>query len=417
MKTRSRLSLLALAVTATTLIPATVAQAALPGAVSVRVEGSTVTRVAATRVDTTSTPITVTDRPGTGTDTAECSGTSALAALNTATAGSWSGDVQSFGPTVEVIDGESHTFDSGRYWTFWVNEKPAELGACQQELSAGDSVLFFVTCFPASDGCPDGALVSSVPATARPGQTVSLLVKQAGATYDDKGNSSVTNNVAAGAAVQIGAATTASAADGTASVTLGDARGPQAVTIEKAGFARFTASVCVTDGADGQCGSVRPIPGITTGGDEPGCVHAGNDGRCGTPDRVAPLVKLAGFVSGKHYRQSKAPRELRGVVANFPNGERVADASGLKDVRVRITRYFGGRCWSYNGTKERFTTMRSCDKDNGQFFSVGNKAEWTYLLPQALAPGKYRIEAHAIDGKGNVDRSRRKISHLVFSVR
>src|SRR5690606_14715278 len=131
------------------------------------------TRVPAVRVDTTATPVTVTDGP----NSAQCSGTSALAALITATGGNWGGYVDpSFGPGVNTVMGESHPITSGeRSWSLWVNDKPAELGACSQELDPGDRLLFYVSCFNATTGCVSkGALISSVPAIAAPGSQLAL---------------------------------------------------------------------------------------------------------------------------------------------------------------------------------------------------------------------------------------------------
>lgn len=415
MQIRSRRSFALAALVLLSSAPA--ATAAVPGAVSVRVEGQTQTRVPATRIETSATPITVRDAQG---DEGTCSGTSALAALNTAVAGNWSGDVHpSFGPGVDTVAGESHPVAAGeRYWNFWINEEPADLGACGQELNPGDRVLFFVTCVSATSGCANGALISSVPATARPGQQVALLVEQATAGYDADWNPTFARGRAENAVVTIDGASTATNAAGNTTVTLGDARGPRRIVIEKAGFARFSTSICVSDGTDGECGNVKSIPGTTTGGDDSGCVHVRNDGRCGTTDQTPPSVKLEGLVHGKRYARSQAPRELAGVAANFPAGQRVADASGLRDIRVRITRYSGKRCWSLNATKERFTKMRSCKRGKGQFFSVGKTVDWSYQLPIRLGKGKYRVEAHAIDGKGNTDRKPRTgSSHFVFSVR
>jgi hypothetical protein len=125
---------------------------------------------------------------------------------------------------------------------------------------------------------------------------------------------------------------------------------------------------CVTDGADGACGTLQPSP----------------------PDRTAPVATIAGLRDGKVFRRRRAPRELRGTVS--------ADPSGLWAVKIRLTRRLRGTCWYFSGTRERFL-KRTCGKRYA--FKVGDRADWTYLLPSRLPRGRYVLDTYAIDNAFN----------------
>src|SRR5690348_4955501 len=68
---------------------------------------------------------------------AACSGTSVGGALETLTAGAWGGANGSVGLSLDTILGETHLFTSGAYWNLLVNDVPASMGICTQELSPG----------------------------------------------------------------------------------------------------------------------------------------------------------------------------------------------------------------------------------------------------------------------------------------
>jgi hypothetical protein len=155
----------------------------------------------------------------------------------------------------------------------------------------------------------------------------------------------------------------------------------------------------VTDGADGACGTAvvkAPAP----------CVTSGDDGLCGTRDARAPLARLAGIQEKATFTRRGAPRRLRGTVA--------ADPSGLHSVKLRLTRRHGGRCTAYSSSKERFRPV-TCGK--GWFFRVGDGADWSYLLPERLAAGRYVLDVVAIDKAFNRDVLERGRSRVVFTVR
>jgi hypothetical protein len=147
------------------------AQAA-PAGVTVRVEGAGATLVRTVPVTTFAGTFSKTGDPA-----QSCSGTSAGGALERAAGGDWGGAYDSFGQRVERIRGESHTFDTGRYWALYVNDRPSDVGACDRELQGGDEVLFYAACAGAAAGCFAGEpLDLRAPATARPGEPFAVQV-------------------------------------------------------------------------------------------------------------------------------------------------------------------------------------------------------------------------------------------------
>ena len=137
----------------------------------------------------------------------------------------------------------------------------------------------------------------------------------------------------------------------------------------------------MTDGADGACGDVGPRP---------------------PPDTTAPAAKILGIRNGQRFTRRRAPRELRGTVS--------ADPSGLWAVKIRLTRRHRGTCWYFSGSKEQFL-KRTCGKQYA--FKVGDRAEWSYLLPARLPRGRYVLDTYAIDNAFN----RGQESRVVFRVR
>jgi hypothetical protein len=376
------------------LLTAGPAAAAGPAGVDVRVEGAAGTLVPRTHVTTTTTPV---GKPGDGT----CSGTSALGALDRATAGDWGGTFSTtYGPQYEVktIKGETHTAPSGAssgdYWSFWLNYHFAEQGMCDTELQEGDSVLAFPDCFGAGCTNPTPLRLSGVPAGARPGETATVKVEEF--TVSASWPPVTTAAPSQSATVTAGASTYTTGADGTAAVTFSGS-GPQTVRATKPNHVRTAAEpVCVSTGADGACGTTAARP----------CATSGHDGRCGTRDLEAPRVTIAGISDGARFTRRTAPRTLHGSVT--------ADPGGLRAVKLRLTRRAGGRCFKYSGARERFQARRCGTRS---WFKVGDRQDWSYLLPARLGPGRYVLDAAAIDGAGNRDALARGRNSVAFVVR
>ena len=91
-----------------------------------------------------------------------------------------------------------------------------------------------------------------------------------------------------------------------------------------------------------------------------------------------------------------------------------SDPSGLLAVKLRLTRRVGKKCSYFSGSRETFRPMR-CGR--GSFFKIGDRADWSYLLPKRLGKGRYVFDAVAIDKAGNRDALARGRNRVVFLVR
>jgi hypothetical protein len=354
------------------------AWAAGPANVHVRVEGAGSTVLPRTAVTTTATGIVNKD----GQAGHDCTPTSAAGALERATAGDWTGawfDGLGYGP-VRIL---TETRDpSTSYWAVYLNYRYSDSGICGIELQNGDDLLLLVDCFSTPQCARRPLRLSRVPATAAPGSTAAVLVE----TFDVTNTfPSVTTVVpAAGATVTVGGREFTAGSDGIANVSF-DGSGP--VSVRATQLARVpsaTEQTCVTTGSDGACGSVQPS----------------------APDTTAPVGRILGIRDGQRFTRGRAPRELRGSVT--------ADPSGLWAVKIRLTRRFKGTCWYFSGSKERFL-KRTCGKKYA--FKIGDRAEWSYLLPARLKRGRYVLDVYGVDNAFNKGAIVRGSSRVVFTVR
>jgi hypothetical protein len=364
--------------------------------VTVRVEGATQTLVPRTTVTT---PASTPTKDGNPAHT--CAGATVAGALEVGTAGNWAGTWSDgfMDYLVSAIGGENPSAaDSNNFWSLWVNNKEAQQGVCQTTVQQGDEVLFFVArCEFNGTACANDPVVPlglTVPTQAAPGAPFAVRVVE----YASDG----TPSPASGATVSAGAASATTAADGTATLTV-PARGPVQLRATKAGRARSaTESVCVTDGSDGACGTSTPaLPAA--------CATTGDDGNCGTKDRRAPRGKILSIREGQRFKKGQGPRGLSGSVT--------ADPSGIGDIRLRLTRNDRTHCSTYDARRERFAAMKRCGAKRGTWFSVGDREQWSYLLPSRLGRGRYVLDLQARDRAGNVDTQlQRTRTRVVFTV-
>ena len=242
------------------IVPAA-ASAAPAGDVSIRVEGSTSTLAGPAVVRTVDGAFT---KVATAGPPATCSSTSIGGALETLTAGGWNGTNGSVGMSLETILGETHLFASDAYWNLYVNDAPASMGICTQELSPGDRVLVAPSCTGAdTPTCFSGdPLELAGPATAPPGARVTLHADEYTVTFGSAPDfiNTTTPVPSAGATITGAGQTVTTDAAGNATVTLAASAGPQGFTVTKGDRVRGTAVVCATTGADGAC-APRPGPG------------------------------------------------------------------------------------------------------------------------------------------------------------
>jgi hypothetical protein len=335
---------------------------AVPGAlaadVNVRVEGTPDTLVPRTLVKTQAGTFSKDGNP-----THSCSSSSAGGALELASGGEWAARWGAYGYEIQTIKGESHISNagdpSGTYWAFWVNYQPASEGACTLKAQTGDDVLLYPSCF----GCasePTPLRITSVPQSAQPGQAFDVRVVEYAVSTP---GSAATAAPAAGATVTAGGRSFTTGADGVAHVVV-EGRSLAGVRASKNGYVRSaTENVCV------DCGPTYTPP---------------------ARDTSAPAAAVSSLRSGAVYSRRRAPRLLRGRVASDP--------SGLHSVKLKLTRRVGKRCTYFSGRRERFTKMRC---GHGSFFVIGDRADWSYLLPKRLGRGSYVLEVKAVDGALN----------------
>jgi hypothetical protein len=363
-----------------------------PATVTVRVEGLTSTLLPATTVTTNTTPVVKDGNPADS-----CSGTSAGGALQLATAGNWGGtwSAEFHDYSVETIEGQSYPFTQPYYWAFWLDNKPSTVGVCQAQLSPGDTVLFFPECFSETAGvCPlaPNPLAVEAPSTAEEGEAVPLHVK----SYPNSGGEPT---AAAGATVQEPQEHISTSTDSAGSVSLTFATtGTHTVLVSAPGSVRTEATICVHRGNDGNCGTTAPTAGAPSGAPAPVAARP-------YTGPYAIVAEITDPLDGHTYSRRAAPRLLTGSVLAH---------TGVTAVGLELRRSYRGRCWAYDGATTRFQRAR-CGR--GTFFSIGSTSSFSYLLPSALAPGRYVLDVQAADSAGNRTTLARGSSRVVFDVR
>lgn len=355
------------------------AGAAAGPTVSVRVEGQAATLLPRTTVTTSTDPV-----QGGG----NCSGTSAAGALDRAVGGNW--DKQAF---TQTILGETHAYAANDYWNFWINGTYSQVGICSYEVQPGDRILMLVqvddssyrpTVFPLT--------LDGVPARASRGVPFEVTVNELRTD-----GTATTPAPAAGATISGEGFAVTTGADGRATLAL-----------ERTGTVTLTAT---------KAGRVASDP-------ETVCVSEGEDGTCGTRDSRPAEAWIGGIAEGQVFEPGRGPRELSGTVGSRPGAtgraaSRAAagDPSGLLMVKLRLTRNDGGRCSYFSGRREVFRPAR-CGAANGFWFRIGDRADWSYLLPGRLTRGRYVLDVNAIDRAYNRDDARRRGGNrIVFYVR
>jgi hypothetical protein len=358
--------------------------------VTLRVEGQTQTLLGLTPVTLTGAP-----EPHTG-----CPADSIAAVLEVGTNGNW--DRQAL---TQTIMGETHKFDNNDFWGFSIlrdgRYQSADEGVCDERVREGDEIL---AAYNVSD--PDfnptiwPLLIQGIPARVTPGTPFTVTVleffcRNQYCASDPDGTHDGQPRPRSGVTVSAGGVSAVTGADGRATLTLAE-RGPVALRAVRSGNtpSRVEAS-CVSDGSDGFCGSTVAA-----------CATTGDDGRCGTRDRRAPEARIVGIAEQQTFTRAGAPRTLRAEVP--------ADPSGLFAVKLRLSRRYRGACSYYSGKRESFRSTR-CGRAFP--FKVGEDSTVSYLLPAALAPGRYVLDVIVVDKAFNRDPAARGRNRVVFHVR
>jgi hypothetical protein len=388
---RTRLVLLgALSACSFAVISPAVAPALAGPTVTVRIEGESSTLLPATTV-TLGSP-----EPVSG-----CPANSVAAAINLATGGNWDHGEASGGggDFTQTILGETHEFThESDTWAEWVNYKWGG-GICTDLLSEGDEVLMIADHEPppyAPTVLP--LVVSEAPAVVQAGVPFAVKVSAihtAPGTFAEPGQG--TPEPAAGVTVSGPGASATTDANGVATLSVASV-GQATMRATKAGDAPSrTFSLCVHDGNDGNCGTTAVTPGTPT---LRAAVIA--------PPYTGPyalVAGVAGLVEGHVYKHGSAPRLLTGTIHAH---------NAVTSVSLELRRRHRGHCSAYDGTTERFRAARC---GHGSFFRVASGGSFSYLLPAALAPGRYVLDVEATDVAGNHVALARGTSRIVFYVR
>lgn len=375
---RAKRSALAAVLLVLLLVPS--AGAAVGDTVTVRIEGQNATLLARKAI---------TLQSGTVPTNNGCPMTSVGGAIETATSGNW--DRQTFTST---ILGESHTFTHSDYWAGWVNKKYGD-SFCSQQLTQGDEVLitydqtdnttFASSVFPVDLTIPatiDRGAVVAVQATEYRNYTGAPAYGTPGVGDPQPAANIV---VASG-----GAASATTGADGKATLTF-PAVGTFTVQGTRGAERSVPLTVCVHDGNDGNCGTVKP-------GDPPPPPP---------PPPPAPEPVAAGSTTGvttqnQTFTAAKAPRRLGGT---FDTG-----STGLRAVEIRLMRRHKGVCQYYSVVAERFNGTRRCNPGAYYRYKIGDQPSWSYLLPAKLKAGAYTLDVTATDRNGFRATQTRKFS-------
>jgi hypothetical protein len=368
-----------------------VATAVAGPTVTVRVEGESATLLPPTTV-TLGAP-----EPVSG-----CAADSVAAAINLAVNGNWDhGEVFAGGGFTDTILGETHAFtNNGDTWAEWVNYKWGG-GICSDLLNNGDEVLEIADHEPGA-GEPQRLplVLSAAPASVAAGVpfnvTIDSIHTRPG-TYPEIGEG--TPGPASGVTVSGGGSSATTNGEGVATITLTTA-GSVALRAEKTGDAPSVPfTICVHNGADGTCGTTGPSG--SSSGSAGGVLGFTSSSYKGP---YAVVAKVAGLIEHHHYARGHAPRVLSGTVLAHTT---------VASVSLRLRRSHKGHCYAYNGASERFGPAR-CGQ--GGFFKVGTRSSFSYLLPEALPPGRYVLDVQADDVAGNRTTLARGTSRIVFYV-
>jgi hypothetical protein len=363
------------------------ASSAQAAKVTLRVEGAADTLVPRTEVSTTGAPV---NKDGSH----SCDGNRLIGALEIGTAGQWTGPW--FGGTINdysvfTIKGETYDFSGTDFWSYALNNHDSFTGPCNTTLQDGDDIVYYPSrCEvgpPPDFFCTNPPVqllgLQNVPAAASKGQAFSVKVVR----FD--GNGAATAEP--GATVAGAGASATSGADGIATLALPSA-GVATLKASKTGAVRTAGQdVCVHDGDDGTCGTKLPDGQTKPDGPQlqPVVVYR------------APDPELAGIARRQTFAAGKGPRQLKGKV--------ILGSEALLQVKLRLTRKVGKKCSYYSGSVEAFRPVKTCG--TGYFFKVGDRADWSYLLPERLGKGRYTLDVAVSDRK-----NQRRVESVVFFV-
>ncbi|MEA2495823.1 MAG: hypothetical protein QOJ29_3734, partial [Thermoleophilaceae bacterium] len=275
------------------------------------------------------------------------------------------------------------------YWGYFKNWLTSNNGGCQEQVGAGDEVLFAYSNY----GQP--LLQLAAPARAEKGQSFDVTVEQ----NDGAGN----RTPALAASVE----TASTDASGHASLMFDDT-GNHTFKATRSDAVRSNArTVCVYVPGSGDCGTQKasdpnspttpttPTTTTTTPTDS----ATPSEGGAAVKDTTPPIVHVDSLEPGKTYTQG--PRVLSGSVD---------ESGGIAQVFLRLTASDGGdltaasRCRWFSGKRGVFT-HRVVPCARSRFFRVGTDGKFSYLLPARLGKGEYKLDVKVLDRAYNAGRT------------
>ncbi len=274
-------------------------------------------------------------------------------------------------------------------WGLAVNYKSSEVGGCEVAVEPGVEVLWAYNFFNLTH-----LLRISGPASVQAGSPFTVHVVD-GQNGEAISGASVGEDTAGLTGTLPGSAPTD--ASGNASLTLTHA-GTFTLKASRSDSVRSNGLVvCVHNPGETACGSA---PTGSTGSGVAGYKAAS------TPYKgpYALVAAVTSVLDGHHYPRGRAPRVLAGTIHAH---------SGVTSVSLTLRRSYRGRCWAYDGLREEFLKARCA---TGKPFQASAAAGFSYLLPAALAPGRYVLDVTARDVAGNTVALARGTSRLVFYV-
>jgi hypothetical protein len=375
-----------------------VASALAGPTVTVRVEGESSTLLPLT-------PVTLEQpEPVSG-----CPANSATAAINLAVEGNWDHGYgnKSKGDFTETVLGVTESFSNeSATWAVWINDKWAG-GICEDLLGEGDEVLLIADHEPPPSYAPTvlPLVVTGVPPNVVAGVPFSVNVEKIHTrpgTFAEIGEG--TPEPEAGVTLTGGGSSAESNSGGVATLTLTQP-GKYALIAHKPGDAASPpVAVCVkaTAGESG-CGTPGSSNSSTSGPASGGGIATLAGSSYKGP--YAIVAKATSLTEGHVYSRKGAPRVLSGTVQAHTT---------VASVSLKLRREYQGRCYAYDGTREEFGRAH-CGA--GSYFKVSTEPSFSYLLPSALAPGRYVLDIEATDAAGNRTSLARGTSRTVFYVR
>lgn len=376
-----------------------------------------------------------------------CPGDSVIGAVQTAMNGAWSGVWSDTGgwslKQIKTVTADPANAPRQAKWLVMVNSELRNDPPCQQILNDGDSVLLYTACLPgatAFSGCfQSGPIEIFGPngGTGSPGAPVHFTVWETMVTLNSAGEGNSVRGPSSGASV-VGpqGSTTSDDRYGTGDATLMiTTRGPADITASNGTHVPDRTSVCITDGADGFCGTTRadqnPFDPFAFCGQETN----GSDGYCGSPDLTAPLGRISQPGNAATYGKGAGPKKFTGTVDFDPTLTDHVELRLMRQltrkvvvrykrrkvivrkrvrgklVRKRVVKRIPVKrtrkaCYGWSDPTSAWKRLKICDAGAALGFRAEGAETWSYAFLSALPAGNYTLDALAQDGAGNTDTTR-----------